>query len=260
MVVDSDPIEREALLELIQATTLRTTSILMDQWRGALSREMVDIDQLIANRNFSEAKERLLSLKFRWAFGKHLIDPWKVVLAGPPNSGKSSLLNRLLGYTRAIVHEQAGTTRDLLTEQTSIDGWPVQLIDGAGIRDAHHAADAIEATGIARTLDVISTADCTLLLIDPSSDWTETHSRIAENCRGKLILVFTKSDLSVPPNELPGIPHHGVVSTSSVDGNGLEQLMELIVKSLVPGQLFDGQAVPFKQRHVDWIDSRLANF
>ena len=77
--------------------------------------------------------------------GLHLARPWQVVVAGPPNVGKSSLINALAGYPRAIVHWAPGTTRDAVTVETVLDGWPVELCDTAGLRTA---GDAVERAGI----------------------------------------------------------------------------------------------------------------
>ena len=140
------------------------------------------------------AHAKLLSLRQLSDLGSHLIKPWRIVLAGPPNVDKSSLLNRLLGYNRAIVHEQEGTTRDLLSERTSIEGWPMELVDGAGIRSKLEVADDIEATGVERTLDRIASADCVLLLVDATVGWTKVHDQLVGAIQGRTILVHTKVD------------------------------------------------------------------
>jgi tRNA modification GTPase len=90
-----------------------------------------------------------------------------VVIAGPPNVGKSSLINALLGYQRAIVFDQPGTTRDVLTATTAIDGWPVELADTAGIREGD---DAIETEGVARALAEIRAADLVVEVWDASQE------------------------------------------------------------------------------------------
>ncbi len=88
-----------------------------------------------------------LDAVLRWTdLGTHLATPWRVVLAGAPNVGKSSLINALLGYGRAIVFDQPGTTRDVVTADAAIEGWPITLADTAGL---HDASDATESAGIA---------------------------------------------------------------------------------------------------------------
>lgn len=259
---NNDEIASEAREDLLRASTLRTTTILLDQFRGALSRELDTIRSMLSAGDMDGAAKRLTQLNDRSQLGRHLIEPWRVVLAGPPNAGKSSLLNMLLGYTRAIVHEQAGTTRDLLAERSSFDGWPIELIDGAGIRTA---IDAIEATGIEQTLQRIAVADCTLLLVDRTTGWTETHTQILKHCEGKVVLVFTKSDL-IPiqalefDDRMGNIPESLTiqVDTSSVTGTGLNELMNAVVAFLVPQPLLLDDPVPFRQRHRDIIADLLA--
>ena len=90
-----------------------------------------------------------------------------VVLSGPPNAGKSSLFNALAGAARAIVHDQPGTTRDLLTETIDLDGVPITLVDTAGLRDA---GDVVEAEGVARARQAREVAALTVLVLDGSID------------------------------------------------------------------------------------------
>ena len=266
-----DEIANEAREDLTKASTLRSTSILLDQMRGALGNEFQSIRSLMNSKQHSEAGSRLRLLLGRYAVGRHLIAPYFVVLAGPPNVGKSSLLNLLLGYSRAIVHEQAGTTRDLLSERSSFDGWPIELVDGAGIRERGMAEDDIEAMGIERTLQRIGESDCLLLLVDSVSGWTKIHERILNHPRGRTILVRTKSDLAIETasdrsfrlaQEIAKLESDGkvasVVETSAVNGFGLKTLMETIVAVLVPQSLQPGDAVPFRKRHLDWIQTNLA--
>ena len=248
----TDEIASEAQQDLLLATTLRTTCILLDQYRGSLSRELASIKSMLMSGNTADAKRRLTQLSDRSELGRHLTEPWRVVLAGPPNSGKSSLLNMLLGYSRAIVHEQAGTTRDLLEERSSFDGWPIELVDGAGIRTA---TDAIEATGVEQTLQRIATSDCVLLLVDHTTGWTETHDQILNHCLGRVVLVNTKSDLRAVADsfneESSRIPTAITmrVDTSSLTGIGLEELMNAVVSILVPKPILPGDPVPFRHRH-----------
>ena len=98
--------------------------------------------------------------------GRHLTRPWQVVLTGPPNTGKSSLLNAILGYSRAIVDPTAGTTRDVVTAVTALDGWPVEISDTAGIRATNAA---VEQAGIRLAEQRIADADLVVLVLDACS-------------------------------------------------------------------------------------------
>jgi tRNA modification GTPase len=253
-----DTIEQEAIEDLVHANSIRSTAILLDQMRGALSKELKRIELLNATGKLQEAADSILLLRQRFAIGKHLIHPWGVVLAGPPNVGKSSLLNRMLGYDRAIVHEQAGTTRDSLMERTSFDGWPIDLTDGAGVRLASEASDPIEIAGIDRTLQKAREADCVLFLVDPASGWTNSHERIYQETKGKRILVRSKADLQKAPWTPPSLSFDAQIATSALTGEGTLELQSAIVGVLVPDVPESGIAIPFRTRHLDLLN-RLAD-
>jgi tRNA modification GTPase len=248
----STQIAAEATEDLLRASTVRTASILMDQVRGALDEALDQIENHAKEGRLAEAR-RIADGIWRWSdVGLHLIHPWRVVLCGPPNVGKSSLLNRLLGYSRAVVHAEAGTTRDLLAESTSIEGWPVTLIDSAGVRESEHE---VESLGIERARRAIDTADRLLLLIDPDAGWTDEHQAIWQAHSSKCLLVRTKSDRddsSSPPSNIPSIAY----LVSAVSGAGIEQLMKAISLSLVPDHPLPRTAVPFRSWHVEKL-SRL---
>ena len=103
--------------------------------------------------------------------GRLLREGALVVLAGPPNVGKSSLLNALLGERRAIVSDTAGTTPDFIEESVEIGGWPVRLVDTAGLRTA---GDVIEAEGVGRAEELIAKADLVLSLEEAGNGWAKT--------------------------------------------------------------------------------------
>ncbi len=107
--------------------------------------------------------EQIMTVQQSAQQGRLLRDGMTVVIAGRPNAGKSSLLNRLAGYEAAIVTEIPGTTRDILREHIHIDGMPVHIIDTAGLRDS---GDIVEQEGMRRTWDAIAQADRVLLMID----------------------------------------------------------------------------------------------
>ncbi len=239
------PLASAALAAMVRSVTERTAAILLDQAAGALRR---DIEQVAAHLHHGElqvAAAALERLESRGTFGRHLIEPWQVVLAGPPNAGKSSLLNALVGYRRAIVHDTPGTTRDLVTSRTACDGWPIQLVDTAGLRSTH---DPLEAAGAALAIEAMATADLVLWIVD-SSDVADGASDFAGNDlargsrenRAPVLFVANKCDLG---RHGAGRPQPGQLATSALTGAGLEQLTSAIAQRLVPQAPPAGAAVP----------------
>jgi len=238
----TDPIDTEATLELLKAKTLRTARILMDQKRGALRDALNQIDRALDRADLPEAQRLAQELKSWNEVGRHLTTPFDVLLCGPPNVGKSSLLNRILGYRRAIVHDQAGTTRDLLVEETSIEGWPVRIQDSAGIRTS---GDLTEQLGVQRAIEASSSADLQLILVDPAEGWTQAHQGLLDSKPHKSMLVLTKADLQLPsPNSLPDCPS---LSVSAQTGEGIDELLRAIARGLVPVEPSEKQAVLFTE-------------
>lgn len=137
--------------------------------------------------------EKIVDASYR---RKGLIEGFRVAIVGKPNVGKSSLLNGLLSYDRAIVSDIAGTTRDTIEEQVRIGSHIIRLIDTAGIRDAR---DTIEEIGVERSLESIKNADVVIALFDGSRPFDEEDRRIVEileNMETKdTIIAVTKSDL-----------------------------------------------------------------
>ena len=150
-----------------------------------------------------------------------LKDGVRVVVAGPPNSGKSSLINAIVGQDRAIVTDIPGTTRDHIEVPLSIAGVPLLLTDTAGLRET---LDTVEAIGVARTAQLIEAADILVWLGDPEG--APNHPQ--------LIRVHSKSD--VP--ERGAVPK-GSLGVSAVTGDGLKRLLQLVAdqaKSLLPAE------------------------
>jgi tRNA modification GTPase len=171
-----------------------------------------------------------------------------VVIAGKPNAGKSSLLNRLAGEDVAIVTAIPGTTRDVLRRQIHLDGLPVNLVDTAGLRPT---LDTIEAEGVRRATAEISRGDHVLYLIDASANAQPIETALAQLPEGVAVtLVFTKIDVTGQP------PHRDVSSQpprlqlSAQDGQGMELLREHL-KSVAGFQSVDDGAFAARRRHLD---------
>ncbi len=253
-----------AQIVLSAAPTARTAAILIDQYDGALSRVMHDTIADVSAGRWEQAERALGDVMAFRDLGLHLTSPWQVVLAGRTNVGKSSLLNALAGYQRAIVSPLAGTTRDVLTVTTAIDGWPVQLLDTAGLRDT---ADELEAAGVALANTTLSKADL-VLVVDDKDDFS-----LELPTKARRIYVRNKSDLVSPsardlktsplgrgqgeglsssgdlPSPQPspfGRGSHQVISTSALTGEGIAALVTTIGQTLVPNVPEGGSAVPFQ--------------
>jgi tRNA modification GTPase len=181
--------------------------------------------------------------------GRLLRDGIHVVLAGRPNSGKSSLLNRLAGYEAAIVTVQPGTTRDLVREHLEIDGLPVHIVDTAGLRET---SDLVEREGVQRTRGQLVVADLALLVVDVT-DAAPLEALLHEVPAGvPRIVVRNKIDLT---GEVPGadaVAEPAVVRLSALTGAGLDALRHLIKASAGFGEPGEGTVIA-RQRHLDSI-------
>jgi tRNA modification GTPase len=149
----------------------------------------------------------------------------RVVLAGRPNTGKSSLLNALLGRERALVHAQAGTTRDWIEETLLVDGFAVVLTDTAGLRQAE---GAVEQEGVARAARLAQDADLRLLVLDASQGLQAGDlAALAALGAGPCWAVWNKADLSA----VPAMPVQGCqrsLAVSALRGDGLEALKQAL--------------------------------
>lgn len=254
----SDPLAADARSALAAARTERTAAILLDQYHGAWRNALLNIRRLLDRREWTAVRESLHTLHSYAGVGRHLVEPWRVVLAGPPNVGKSSLINAILGYERSIVFDQPGTTRDVVTASAVLDGWPVHLSDTAGLRQS---VDAIESAGIARAESELAAADLVLFIFDAS----ELHPGNAEkfqlvlstNIGSRCIFVLNKCDLveGRPIERQMPASLLGAVLTSTVQNEGINILIDQIVKRLVPDAPPPGAAVPFLPRHYAAIHS-----
>lgn len=173
--------------------------------------------------------------------GRVLREGVRTVIFGEPNVGKSSLLNRLLGFERAIVSETAGTTRDTIEETINLHAIPLRLVDTAGVREA---ADSIEAEGIQRTVRQIEAADLLLEIADASQP--KPVDAVFPASSAKHLLVLNKTDLG----EHPSWAGTNAVRLSCATGGGFDALSETIRDSLHFGEVDWGEhAVAINARH-----------
>ncbi|BBO36365.1 GTPase [Lacipirellula parvula] len=252
-------IESEADAVLAQATTRRTAEMLLNQRNGALQQAVAAIRELLNAGQLDAACDQLSRLLERAPLGRHLIEPWLVAIAGRPNVGKSSLINAIVGYQRAIVFDQPGTTRDVLTAETAIDGWPVRLADAAGIRETN---DPLEAEGVARARQQLQRADLVLWVLDGATLADSPQIAAAREWREELgvaeidrvLIVVNKADRVDARRRAAG----GVefCYTSALTGDGLPALLSAIAKRLVPSPP-QREAIPFTVRQVELLHSAL---
>lgn len=250
--------QAEAVRELIEATTLYQARVAAQQMEGSVSRrirplkeQLVELVSLLeAGIDFAEddisvatpdevirrlrpIQRGILDLIGSFQSGKLVFRGFSLAIVGRPNVGKSSLFNRLLEQDRAIVTDIAGTTRDTVSETTSLEGIPVKLVDTAGIRQSQ---DIVESLGIARSHEAIADADLTLLVVDLAQTLTaEDEQLIAKLADRRPLLVGSKADL---PRRLSTTSE--LIAVSAVTGAGIGELRQAVLGRLAP----DGLVTP----------------
>jgi len=261
-------IEVEAREALARVGGPKAAQILCRQLAGALDAELARIVALDAAGDLAGAAAARDRLRRAARVGLRLARPWRVVVAGDVNAGKSSLVNALAGHGRSIVSAEPGTTRDVLETRIVLDGWEIDLVDTAGLRD--DPAGPTEAAGIARARDAAATADLVVHVVPvgrPSrspSNWQAgrlPHMQTASETRaphGKrdacpTILVLAKCDLASHDGDGPP----DAIRTSAVTGFGINVLAAAIIRRLVPEEHDEPDlllgAVPFTQQQVNGI-------
>jgi len=199
--------------------------------------------------SIEEFLQRLRRLRRAADRGRALHDGLTLVIAGPPNAGKSSLLNRLAGYGAAIVTELPGTTRDLVREDILIDGMPLRVVDTAGLRDG---ADRIELEGIRRARDAMQRADLVLVVTDATAgepgDLPELPAEVP------VLEVRNKIDLlNFAPGEHTADSGRPVIRLSALTGEGLELLRERL-KAFAGYGSGEGSTYSARRRHLEALD------
>lgn len=281
-----DLIQAEAVAGLIDAKSKTAAKIAEEQLEGKISKEINDVVMRLKSlsafveatidfpeedtefikvgeieEKTKEIRRRLASLVKSYGKGKIFKEGVKAVIAGPPNAGKSSLLNALLGSERAIVHHVPGTTRDTIEEESLINDIPFRFVDTAGIRQAE---EEVEEMGVDRSKKELSQAEVVLLVVD-GSDFKGIDSRF----RGELekvehvIVVVNKSDLGVKigKKETDSILNkRRSVRISAKEGKGLDELREILVSEMAgEGELAEDETMAItSERHHIQIKEALA--
>jgi tRNA modification GTPase len=278
-----DLMQAEAVVDLIDAETPAAARNAAGQLNGVLSRqinaiyealmavvsrffavvdypddEIEDVERDEIDRAFTQAEDGLRALLATFDRGKLLRTGVATVILGRPNVGKSSLLNALLGYDRAIVTDIPGTTRDTVEEKLTVGGVLLRLCDTAGIRQT---ADEVEAMGVQRAEDAAGRAALGLLVLDGSQPLNEADAQAIAVWRQipHRLAVLNKSDL---PGQL-SVSAVGeelgaeVFAVSARDGSGLEALSDAIAALFPAGANASGEVLT-SQRQADAAERALA--
>ncbi|MDY0319061.1 MAG: tRNA uridine-5-carboxymethylaminomethyl(34) synthesis GTPase MnmE [Candidatus Cloacimonadaceae bacterium] len=262
----------EAVNDLIQAGSSKASMAALMQVKGYLSRHLEslldeladarlrcelaidfadqDLPQIDTNdlrRRILEIRQRACALYEEGSHARKLREGIRICLAGAPNAGKSSLFNAFLKQNRAIVTPQPGTTRDYLEESFSLEGYPVVLLDTAGIRESQ---DSIEREGIKRSLELMHGADIILYLYEEDApDFPEELG----NLQDKVIFAASKADMR-PLAKLP----QGHIPVSALSPDGLKLISKSILERMqMPDNILERPMVT-NARHLAALQRSIA--
>ncbi len=278
--------QAEAVADLIASESKKSHELAMNQMRGKFSNELRDLREKLINfasmieleLDFSEEDvefadrtqlKNLVSevityihrLIQSFELGNAIKNGVPVAIVGAPNTGKSTLLNQLLGEERAIVSNIAGTTRDSIEETLNIEGILFRLIDTAGIREG---AEEIEAIGIERSLEKIKQAKIVLILTDafPAKNEESEVVNFANNIKEtypdkKTILVHNKMDL----HDSSEIQENNANSIflSAKFGKGISELKSALVKQILTENNFEQSTIVSNSRHLEALEKALTS-
>jgi tRNA modification GTPase len=239
---DVDPVAEQIRQTLLRCRTRKTAGLVLAQFDGRIHRLYnAACSEVEAERKAAEQHIE------RWKnVAEHLIRPWRVAIAGPPNAGKSSLINALAGLDRSIVSSIPGTTRDLVEVEIVIDGWMFQLVDTAGVRDV--ADSSLELAGIEQSLISLQECDLVCIVIDISDQQLQPSLLQAlQFLTVPKAILYNKCDL-IPlsgaqlqkadqTHDLTiGQRSDAVFSVSAVTGAGLPEFLQWMVRALIPDE------------------------
>lgn len=275
-----DLIQAEGVAALINSCSTTGAKIATEQLEGILSRQISEIkdgvkealafieatidfpEEEIEFIQSSDLKKKILFFEGKieelvesYSEGRLLNSGVKVVIAGPPNAGKSSLLNVLLGFERAIVHRNPGTTRDTVEGEMLLNGIVFRLVDTAGIREAE---EEVEEMGVERSKKAATTAEAVIIVID-GNNYKGLEKKFVDELSGveHVFIVVNKSDLAqkISEGEIRGIfGKRPVCLVSAKTGAGVEGLRQLLAKEMTGGRLKEAEGnIITSERHYNLL-------
>lgn len=281
-----DLAQAEAIADLINSTTQQAALNATRSLQGEFSRRITELVAMVTGlRVYVEAAidfpEEEIDFIREGEVGQRLADiieqveavlrqarqgslmreGMKLVIAGKPNAGKSSLLNALSGDERAIVTPIAGTTRDVLREHIQIDGMPLHIVDTAGLRDSQ---DEVEQEGIRRAWQEMNSADRILLVVDdsdpdtadhPDSIWPQRRTHLTRDI--PLTIIHNKCDLSGHAPRLDEMGENSLVVLSAKSGSGMGLLRQHL-KNCMGFQNVNEGNFSARRRHLQALESTAA--
>lgn len=279
-----DLVQAEGVLGLIESRSKEGSAAALSQLKGELSRKFKAIEddlvwiaaQLEASIDFSSdgieikpskdlllraeaLQSRLSDLIASYRKGRILRSGLAVALVGPPNAGKSSLLNALVEEERAIVADQPGTTRDWIEVETRFHGTPIRWIDTAGIREAN---DAVEKLGVGKSLEARDSSDAVVVVIDiGDDDWRQRFADFVRTSRKVEFYFFNKIDLDRTgewrATAEAEVERLGAISRavfgSAATGVGVDELKSLVAGPLREIESVGGSGLVTQARHVEGL-------
>jgi len=241
-------IERDARHALRSARTELAARILLDQLNGALAKAIGEVRAFLGSESprpaaggsqaeSDEAGRRIEALLVRWEHaGRFLAEPPRITVAGRPNVGKSTLVNRLAGADHAITSAVPGTTRDTVEVEAAAGGVPVVLVDTAGLREA---TEAVEREGVERAQRELRRGRVVLYLLDATEGRRAEDAEALAAIGPRALVVWNKADLAATA------PGAGEMAVSARTGEGIPALVAEVLRQLGWRPPAPGEAVPF---------------
>ena len=273
-----DLVQAEAVADLIDAVTPLQARVAFDQLEGTVTDRIADLDRRLLDltarleasldfpeegyhfietsdvaRGIGELRERVQAMLDGAAAGRLIREGCRVVVLGRPNVGKSSVFNRLLGSSRAIVAPVPGTTRDLVTETLDLAGLAVGLVDSAGIRAT---GDPVETEGVSRARGALDSASACLVVLDRSVPLAgDDRDVLRETASSPRVVVVNKIDRPAawsPPVALP--PGGDAVEVSALTGEGFGRLREELRRVLAGETATRETPMVANIRHIELLE------